>query len=267
MKLIDSHAHLFLEDFAEDLPQVMERAKAAGVTHIFMPNIDSNTLPALLQVCKDYEGYCSPMIGLHPTSVGADYRDELRFVRQWLEQAADRFVAIGETGIDLYWDETFRREQETAFRLQVEWALEFRLPIVIHSRNAFKPVCEILSDYKSADLRGVFHSFTGTAEEAARLLEFPGFYIGINGIVTFRKSDLPAVLHVIPPERLVLETDAPYLAPVPHRGKRNESAFVKDTLVKVAEIYGQSPEIMAEQTADNALLLFGKTEERPHKVC
>lgn len=261
MRLIDSHAHLFLGEFAEDLPQVVERAKAAGVTHIFMPNIDSSTLPALLQTSRDYEGYCFPMIGLHPTSVRADYCDELRFVRQWLEQEVGRFVAIGETGIDLYWDETFRREQEAAFRLQLEWALEFRLPIVIHSRNACEPVCRILSDYKSAGLRGVFHSFTGTAGEAAHLLEFTDFYIGINGIVTFKKADLPTVLPVIPPERLVLETDAPYLAPVPHRGKRNESAFVKDTLVKVAEIYGQSPETMAEQTANNALRLFGMAEK------
>lgn len=258
MELIDSHAHLFLEEFSEDLPQVIARAQAAGVTHIFMPNIDSSTLSPLLKVCDDYAGYCFPMTGLHPTSVGENYTDELAFVRRSLAESAARFVAIGEIGMDLYWDQTFRREQELVFRQQVEWALEYRLPIVIHTRNAFEPLYAILSDYKSTPLRGIFHSFTGTAEEAALLLDFPGFYLGINGIVTFKKSTLPAVLSsTVPPERLVVETDAPYLAPVPNRGKRNESAFVKDTLLKVADIYGIPPETMAHLTANNALNLFG----------
>lgn len=258
MRLIDSHAHLFLEEFAEDLPQVIQRAKEAGVTHIFMPNIDSTTLEPLLNTCERYRGYCFPMIGLHPTSVDTRYREELECVRTELEKDAQRFTAIGEIGMDLYWDQTFRKEQEAVFRQQVEWALEYRLPIVIHSRNAFEPIYEILSDYKDTPLRGIFHSFTGTAEEAMRLLEFSGFLIGINGIVTFKKSTLPAVLAQIPLERIVLETDAPYLAPVPNRGKRNESAFLKDTLLKVAETCGEQPERVAEITATNALHLFGK---------
>ncbi len=259
MELTDSHAHLFLEEFAEDLPQVIERAKAAGITRIFMPNIDSSTMVPLLKVCEDYPGYCFPMAGLHPTSVGDNYAEELAVVRRYLEQSAYRFVAIGEMGVDLYWEQAFRREQLIAFRQQVEWALEYRLPVVIHSRNAFATVCEIMSGYKSTPLRGIFHSFTGTAEEAAALLDsFPGFYLGINGIVTFKKSTLPAVLSAaVPPERLVVETDAPYLAPAPNRGKRNESAFLKDTLMKVAEIYGTTFEAMAGITTANALDLFG----------
>lgn len=256
--LIDSHAHLFLEEFADDQAQVIARARAAGVSHIFMPNIDSSTLPALLETCDRYAGYCFPMIGLHPTSVADNYRTELQTVRQWLEQDAARFVAIGEIGMDLYWDQTFAREQEEAFRRQVEWALEFDLPIVIHSRNAFEPIWRILSDYRDRPhLRGIFHSFTGTREEAARLLEFPGFCLGINGIVTFKKSPLPEVLPAIPPERIVLETDAPYLAPVPHRGKRNETAFLTATLQKVAEAYGMTVDDMGCLTSRTTLTLFG----------
>ena len=258
MRLIDSHAHLFLEEFAEDLPAVIQRAQEAGVTHIFMPNIDSTTLEPLLKTCETYQGYCFPMIGLHPTSVDSRFREELERVRQELEKDAQRFTAIGEIGMDLYWDQTLRQEQETVFRQQVEWALTYELPIVIHSRNAFEPIYEILSDYRDTPLRGIFHSFTGNAEEAARLLEFSGFLIGINGIVTFKKSVLPAILPQIPLERLVLETDAPYLAPVPNRGRRNESAFLKDTLAKVAEAYGEQPERVAEITATNALKMFGK---------
>lgn len=254
--LVDSHSHLFLEEFSDDLPLVIARARAAGVSHIFMPNIDSTTIGPLLSVCNTYKGYCFPMIGLHPTSVNADYEKELAVVESYLQQTHD-FVAIGEIGLDLYWDKTYLKEQLMAFEQQVEWALNYNLPIVIHSREAFEYIYKVLAPYKKTPLTGVFHSFTGTAGEAARLMEFEGFKIGINGVVTFKKSSLPEALKEIPLERIVLETDSPYLTPVPNRGKRNESAYLKDILLKVAEIYGQPVEKVAELTSENALNLFG----------
>lgn len=256
MRLVDSHSHLFLDEFRDDLPQVIARAQAAGVTHIFMPNIDSTTVEPMLRVCEEYKGYCFPMIGLHPTSVDAGYKEELAVVAERLAMP-DNYVAIGEIGIDLYWDRTFLKEQLLAFEQQVQWALEYGLPVVIHCREAFDYIYNVLEPYKSSPLRGIFHSFTGTLEEAHRLLEFAGFYIGINGVVTFKKSDLPEVLQGVPLNRIVLETDSPYLTPVPNRGKRNESANVKDTLLKVAGIYGKQPEEVACITSENALKVFG----------
>ena len=254
--LVDSHSHLFLEEFAEDLPQVIRRAQDAGVTHIFMPNIDSTTIEPLLSVCASYKGLCFPMIGLHPTSVNESYKQELDIVFQQLTAPND-FVAIGEIGLDLYWDKTFLKEQLVAFEQQVEWALEYHLPIVIHTREAFEYIYKVLEPYKRSALTGIFHSFTGTEVEASRLLEFSGFALGINGVVTFKKSQLPEVLKNIPLSRIVLETDSPYLTPVPNRGKRNESAYVKDTLMKVADIYQIAPEVVAEATSENALKVFG----------
>ena len=254
--LIDTHSHLFLEEFAEDLPQVMERARNAGVSSIFMPNIDSTTIDALLSVCEKYPDLCYPMIGLHPTSVNETYEQELAIVRERLS-APNYFVAIGEIGLDLYWDRTFLKEQLLVFERQIEWALEYELPVVIHTREAFDYIYKVMEPYKKTALRGIFHSFTGTPEEAARLLEFDGFMLGINGVVTFKKSTLPETLLTVPLERIVLETDSPYLTPVPNRGKRNESANVKDTLAKVAEIYQKSLEYVAQVTSENALKVFG----------
>lgn len=256
MRLIDSHSHLFLEEFADDLPQVMARAREAGVTHIFMPNIDSTTIEPMLKVCSDYSGYCYPMIGLHPTSVNAGYEKELEIVARELA-STNEYVAIGEIGMDLYWDKTYLKEQEIALNKQIEWALEYNLPVVIHCREAFEPIYNVMKPYRQTSLRGIFHSFTGTAEEAARIMEFPDFKIGINGVVTFKKSALPEVLKEIPLERIVLETDSPYLTPAPNRGKRNESANVKYTLMKVAEVYQESPEYVAQVTSDSALKVFG----------
>lgn len=256
MRLIDTHSHLFLEEFSEDLPQVIERARAVGITHIFMPNIDSTTIDAMLSVCNTYKGYCFPMIGLHPTSVNADYERELEFVARELESSRE-YVAIGEVGMDLYWDKTFLKEQQTVLDRQINWALEYELPVVIHCRDAFDYIYKVLEPYKNTPLKGIFHSFTGSAEEAARILEFSGFSIGINGVVTFKKSHLPEVLLEIPLEKIVLETDSPYLTPVPNRGKRNESANVKDTLMKVSEIYRMSPEAVGNVTSENALKVFG----------
>ena len=244
--LIDTHSHLFVEEFTEDLPQVMERARKAGVSCIFMPNIDSTTIDAMLSVCRDYPGFCYPMIGLHPTSVNESYEQELAIVRKYLSTSHE-FVAIGEIGLDLYWDKTFLKER----------ALEYDLPIVIHSREAFEYIYKVMESYKNTPLTGIFHSFTGTSEEAEKMLEFEGFMLGINGVVTFKKSTLPETLATVPLERIVLETDSPYLAPVPNRGKRNESANVRDTLMKVADIYQMDPEYVAQVTSVNALKVFG----------
>lgn len=254
--LVDSHSHLFLEEFSEDLPQVMQRARAAGVSHIFLPNIDSSTIEPMLSVCDAYKGFCFPMIGLHPTSVNECYEKELEIVAARLA-APHEFVAIGEIGLDLYWDKTFRKQQIIVFEKQIEWALHYHLPIVIHSREAADLLIEVLQPYKETPLTGIFHSFTGTSAEAACLLTFSRFMIGINGVVTFKKSQLPEVLKEIPLHRIVLETDSPYLTPAPNRGRRNESANVKDTLMKVAEIYGESPDVVGRITAENALKVFG----------
>ena len=259
MRLVDSHSHLFLEEFDEDLPQVVERARQAGVSHIFMPNIDSTTIAPLLRVCEEYPGYCFPMIGLHPTSVYDNYEAELSVVKQQL-LSNEHYVAVGEIGMDLYWDKTFVKEQLAAFDAQLQWALEYDLPVVIHCREAFDHIYMVLQNYKDTPLRGILHSFTGTAEDAARILEFPGFLIGINGVVTFKKSSLPQVLCTVPLDRLVLETDSPYLAPVPKRGTRNESSYLPYTLQKVADIYGQSPEMVVQITGKNALKMFGRLE-------
>ena len=244
MNLIDTHAHLFLEEFDEDRAQVVDRARQAGLTHIFMPNIDSTSLAPLLQMCDAYPGYCFPMIGLHPTSVNENFEAELDVVQRHLA-TNPRFVAIGEIGMDLYWDRTYEAQQRIVLNRQLRWALD---------------ICEVMEPYRETPLRGIFHCFTGTEDEARRILSFPGFLIGIGGVVTFKKSTLPEVLHHIPLERLVLETDAPYLAPVPHRGQRNESAYVKDTLLKVAEILQLPPEQVAEKTSLNALKLFNKVQ-------
>lgn len=254
--LIDTHSHLFVEEFSEDLPQVIERTREAGVSSVFMPNIDSTTIDAMLSVCRDYPGFCYPMIGVHPTSVNESYEEELAIVHNYLSTSSE-FVAIGEIGLDLYWDKTFLKEQLFVFEKQIEWALEYKLPIVIHSREAFEYIYKVMEPYKNTALTGIFHSFTGTSEEASKLLEFEGFMLGINGVVTFKKSTLPQSLLTVPLERIVLETDSPYLAPVPNRGKRNESTNLKHVLVKVAEIYQMSPEYVAKVTSENALKVFG----------
>jgi hydrolase, TatD family len=255
MNFIDTHSHLFLEEFAEDLPLVMQRAKAAGVSRIYMPNIDCSTIKPLLDTVAQYPDYCFPMIGLHPTSVNADFQEELKVMKEMLEQSHP-FVAIGEVGMDLYWDRTFINEQFEAFETQIQWSAEYRLPLVIHSRDSFEEVYQVIKRNEHKNLKGIFHSFTGTKEEAEQLLQFDGFYLGINGVVTFKKSTLPEVLRNVPLERIVLETDSPYLTPTPNRGKRNESANVKDTLLKLAAIYQCSPENVAEITTMNALKIF-----------
>ena len=253
--LIDTHTHLFLEEFDEDRELVLSRAKEAGVDGMFMPNIDDTSINALLSLCNTHEN-CFPLIGFHPTSVDGHWKERLSVVERWL-RSAQPFYGIGEAGLDFYWDDTYKKEQIEVLEKQIEWALEFDLPLILHCRKAYPELISVLSAYKRTTLYGIFHSFTGTQEEAERLLEFQGFCLGINGVVTFKKSTLPGVLAQIPLERVVLETDSPYLTPVPNRGKRNESAYVRDTLTKVAQVYGKTPEEVSLVTSENALKVFG----------
>lgn len=252
--LIDTHTHLFVEEFDSDWQEAIKRAHAAGVEKLLMPNIDGTTVERMLQVCAT-DSNCYPMIGLHPTSVDENWEVRLQHIREWLEKETS-FVAIGEVGMDLYWDTTYCEAQKEVFRTQIEWALEYQLPLVIHCRNAYDEMLEVMEPYKCQDLKGIFHSFTGTLDEALRLLEYEGFMLGINGVLTFKKSTLPEVLKHIPLERLVLETDSPYLAPVPFRGKRNESAYLTRIAEVLSGIYSVKIEEIEEKTAKNALKVF-----------
>ena len=258
--MIDTHTHLFVEEFEEDLPQVIERARLAGVERTFLPNIDDATVQPLLDVCAKYPDYCFPMIGFHPTSVDATAMPKVKAMKSLLVEGHP-FVGIGEVGLDLYWDKTWLKEQEAVLDEQIQWALEWDLPLVIHCREAFPELFRVLAPYKDTALRGVFHSFTGTVDEAAELMTYPHFMVGINGVVTFKKSTLPEALKDVPLERLVLETDSPYLAPVPFRGKRNESAYVGRVAARLAELYGTEIGIVERQTAENALKVFKIREE------
>lgn len=253
--LIDTHTHLFVEEFEADWKDVILRAREAGVEKLFMPNIDDTTVERMLEVCGAFP-YCYPMIGFHPTSVAADWKERLAVIRGWLEKKTSSFVAIGEVGMDLYWDKTYRNEQKEVLRTQIEWALEYQLPLVIHCREAFPELLEVMEPYKNSGLTGIFHSFTGTEEDAIRLMEHEGFMFGINGVVTFKKSTLPQVLKSVPLDRIVLETDSPYLAPVPYRGKRNESAYVSRVAEALSGVYSVDFGEIAEKTAKNAVKVF-----------
>ena len=253
--MIDTHSHLFVEEFSEDLPSVIQRAKDVGVERVFMPNIDDESLEDMLKVCSLYPGYCFPMLGYHPTSVDASSMAKVLRMKEHLV-SGHPFIAIGEVGLDLYWDKTYLREQQLVLDEQIQWALEWDLPMVIHCREAFVELFDVLKPYKNSGLKGVFHSFTGTQDEAREALEYDNFMLGINGVVTFKKSSLPEVLKQVPLERLVLETDSPYLAPTPFRGKRNESSFVVKVADKLAEIYGVSKSEICSITSNNALKVF-----------
>ena len=257
--MIDTHSHIFEPDFADDLPEVIARAKEIGVEKIFMPNIDDTSVDAMLGVCSQYPGYCFPMLGFHPTSVDADAMPKVKEMKKRLTEGHP-YIAIGEVGLDLYWDKTYIKEQQMVLEEQIQWALEWELPLVIHCREAFPELFDVLKPYKETKLTGVFHSFTGTVNEAMELLDYSRFMVGINGVVTFKKNTLPEALKVLPLDRLVLETDSPYLAPVPFRGKRNESSYVKRVAVKLAELYGVEIGEVERQTTANALKVFKISE-------
>ena len=251
--LIDTHTHLFLENFDADIDCVLKDAFENGVERMLLPHIDSHSTARMLELASRCPSLCIPMMGLHPGSVKEDYPDELAKVGSFL--SSQEFIAIGEIGMDLYWDKTFRKEQELVFRQQMDWSLEYKLPLVIHSRNAESELISILSEFQPKTFRGVFHSFTGSPEQAARVIEL-GFFIGINGIVTFKNSGLEKMAGGIGLENILLETDSPFLAPVPHRGKRNESAYLIYIANRVADLYEASIEQVAEITSENAQRLF-----------
>jgi len=252
--MIDTHSHIYAEEFDADITEAIERAKNVGVTKIILPNIDSESLPRMLALEANYPDYCFAAIGLHPTSVKSDYLNELAIVKSELERR--KFIAVGEIGIDLYWDKTFFNEQVICFQQQIEWALEYNLPVIIHIRDSFRETMNALQPYKNKKLTGIFHSFTGTHVEAEEMLEFGGFLLGINGIVTFKNSGLATTLSKIDISNIVLETDSPYLTPAPYRGKRNESAYLQLICTKLAQIYGISIDEISEITSKNSNKLF-----------
>jgi TatD DNase family protein len=253
MILIDTHCHLYAKEFAADIDKVIERAAAGGVQKFYLPAIDSSTTGAMLNLENRFPGKCIAMMGLHPCYVKENYNDELRLVEDWLGKR--KFAAVGEIGIDHYWDKTYAKEQEEAFRLQVEWSIQYNLPIVIHTRNAMQETINIVKEYVSKGARGIFHCFSGSVENANEIIA-AGFYLGIGGVVTYPKAGLAEVLQHISLEHLVLETDAPYLTPIPFRGKRNESSYLKYVVEKIAEAKKVSVEEVAVATTANAEKIF-----------
>lgn len=254
MKIIDTHSHIYSEEFDNDLPDVINRAKQAGVEKILLPNIDIESLDRLHAVADRYDDYCIPMMGLHPTSVKEDYMHQLEVTREQLDKR--KYIAIGEIGIDLYWDKTFEKEQRYAFEEQLRWSIEFDLPVAIHSRDAIAECVECIKNVGAEKLRGVFHSFGGTETELRDILDLKNFLLGINGVVTFKNSTLPTVLKETDLSHIIIETDSPYLAPVPYRGKRNESSYTVNVVERLAGIYNISPEEVGERTTKNAKDLF-----------
>ena len=254
--MIDTHSHIYAEEFDSDRAEVIARAKAAGITKIILPNVDSESLPRMLQLESEYPGYCFAAIGLHPTSVKENYAEELAIVKKELERR--EYVAIGEIGIDLYWDKSFLKEQIQVFVQQIEWALEYNLPVIIHVRDSFSETMQVLEQFRGKGLEGVFHSFTGTIDQAREIIDFGGFYIGINGIVTFKNSGLDAVVEQIDAQYLLLETDAPYLTPAPFRGKRNESEYLTLVATKLANTLNMNFNQLTKITTENAYKLFKK---------
>ncbi len=253
MQLIDTHTHLYVEQFENDRAAIFERAIAAGVEKFYLPAIDSETHEAMLALEATYPERCYAMMGLHPCSVKADYEKELRIVEEWIGKR--HFCAIGEIGIDLHWDTTFFEQQKEAFIRQINWAKDLDVPIVIHSRKSTREVIEILRVEKGNKLRGIFHCFGGTVEEAQAIIDC-GFHLGIGGVLTFKKAGLDKTMEAIDLEHVVLETDSPYLAPSPYRGKRNESAYVKLVAEKLALIKGVDITEIARVTSKNAQNLF-----------
>jgi TatD DNase family protein len=253
MQLVDTHTHIYLPEFDNDRDEAVERALAGNVVKLLMPNIDIRSIGAMVSAEERYKGICFPMIGLHPTSVKEDYLSQL----DQLEEIAceHEFIAVGEIGIDLFWDKTFLTEQITAFKRQISFGLKNNLPVVIHSRESFREVFEALRDFQGSGIRGVFHAFTGDISYAEKAIMM-GFKLGIGGIVTFKNSGLDSVVKEAGIEHIILETDSPYLAPVPYRGKRNESAFISIINRKIAEIFDITVDEAAARTYSNSKELF-----------
>jgi TatD DNase family protein len=254
MKIIDTHCHLYLEEFDADREQLVDEALASGVDTILLPNVDTTTIEAMHRLCDRHPGFAYPMMGLHPTSVKKEYTIPLKEIESRLAKRS--YCAIGEIGIDLYWDKTFLHEQKEVFKKQLQWSMELDLPVAIHTRDAFPEVFECIDGTGPDKLKGVFHSFSGTKSDLEKIRQLKNFKIGVNGIVTFKNSGLAGVLQQASIEDIVLETDAPYLSPVPYRGKRNEPAYIWKTAEKIAVIYNVSVEDAVLATRKNALKLF-----------
>lgn len=266
--MIDTHTHLDGEEFKDDLPEVMARSKAAGVEKVFIPSINGDNVSYVLRVCRQYPGYAYPMIGLQPEEVKDDWKDVLAKMKELLDQSmatdvatreqGTRFIAVGEVGLDFYWSREYEDQQLQAFEEQVKWAVDYQLPLMIHCRKAQGELLRIMRSYKDRLCGGVFHCFTGNAQEAAEYLRFDRFVLGIGGVLTFKSSHLREVLPAtVPLSRIVLETDSPYMAPVPNRGKRNESSFVALVLRQLAQAYGISEAEVERQTNENVRRVFG----------
>ncbi len=253
MNFIDTHTHLYLDDFDSDRSAVISTAIHSGVTKFLLPNIDSTSIESMLSLADEFPGNCFPMIGLHPTSVKENYLNELAVVEKWLSER--KFYGIGECGIDYYWDKTFTQEQEIVFRHQIDLAIAYDLPLIVHIRESFNEVIRILKDVDKKNLYGIFHCFSGSTEQAQQAIKY-NFSLGIGGVITFKNNKMLETLKHIDLKHLVFETDAPFLAPVPHRGKRNEPSYIPLIADKVAEIKGIDVEIVAEVTTANANKIF-----------
>lgn len=251
---VDTHTHLFVEAFNDDRSEIVQKAIDSGVEKMLLPNIDIDTIDAMNSLAKDFPNNCYPMMGLHPGSVKEDWQERMEIIRKHLFEG--NYIAVGEIGMDLYWDKTFVNEQAEVFRMQVEWAKELRLPIVIHAREAFEPIFEILDEINDERLTGVFHCFTGTVEQANRAIQYGGFKLGIGGVLTYKKAELDKVLEQVDLKHLILETDSPYLPPVPYRGKRNESSYLLHVAEKLTDVYGVPLSQVETVTTENARELF-----------
>ena len=253
--IIDTHAHLYAEEFSEDQTEVFTRAVAAGVHYFLLPNINSESIPLMEKLMKEQKNTI-PMMGLHPSYVKENWMEELKIIETHLFKNPSIYCAVGEIGMDLFWDKTFIEAQKIVFRTQISWAKKLKLPIAIHARDAFDEIFEILDEENDETLKGVFHCFTGNLEQANKILDYGGFKLGIGGVITYKNSGLTEVLNSVELKHLVVETDAPYLSPAPFRGKRNESAYLSYIIEKISGIYKLSDAIIAEVTSQNAIELF-----------
>lgn len=258
MQFTDSHAHVYLGQFEQDRDEVIRKSIDSGVGRIYMPNVDSKTIDAMLEAESTHPQVCIPMMGLHPCSVNDQFEKELQLVEHWLNKRS--FAAVGEIGTDLYWDRTYWAQQQEALKIQLQWGLDFDLPVVLHSRDSIDETIQLVRPFSDKGLKGVFHCFTGNGEQAEAIIEM-GFFLGIGGVATFKNGGLDKVLDKIPVHHLMLETDSPYLAPVPYRGKRNEPSYIPLIAERISVITGETVENIAQITTDNALKLFNETRE------
>lgn len=258
MKIIDTHTHIYSSEFDNDIADVILRAKQIGVERILLPNVDVESVDAVNKLSANYPNYCLPMMGLHPTSVTDNWQTDLILIKKQL--TSNTCIAIGEIGIDLYWDKSLEKEQRLAFEEQLRWSIEFNLPVSIHSRNATVECIECVRNVGAENLKGVFHSFSTTQDDMEGILSLGNFLLGINGVVTYKNSTLPEVLSHTDLSHIVVETDAPYLPPVPYRGKRNEPSYTINIVEKLADIYQETPERVAQITSQNAIRMFGLSD-------